>query len=182
MAAADAAPGWPRPLVRAVAEFDPSLTVLTSASPAIEGAAAASGLHVGALLSGRPRLHGGRATGARASCPAPSSTTRLPCSPACDACWRRATVETYDGTVIGMPCTSILLHGDTTGALDLARAVRRAVAEAGGGPVPLSRQGPAIALAYRPHTRIVLAHGMAGRRIRDHTTAEQDADDADLRL
>src|ERR1700760_1983949 len=42
MAPADAA--LATPLVRAVAEFDPRLIVLTSSSPAIEGAAASAGL------------------------------------------------------------------------------------------------------------------------------------------
>ena len=54
MAAADA--GLATPLVRAVAEFDPSLIVLTSASPAIEGAAASRRAARCALLPGRPRL------------------------------------------------------------------------------------------------------------------------------
>ncbi len=138
MAAADA--GLAEPLVRAVAEFDPSLTVLTSASPAIEGAAAASGLRVArCFLADRactadgllvPRKLPGAVIHDEAAVLA--RVRRL---------LAEGTVETYDGTVIGMPCTSILLHGDTMGALELARAVRQAVAEAGGGPVPLSRQG-----------------------------------------
>ncbi len=44
MAAADAS--LAEPLIRAVARFDPGLVVLTSASAAIEGAAAAAGLRI----------------------------------------------------------------------------------------------------------------------------------------
>ncbi len=44
MAAADAS--LAEPLIRAVARFDASLVVLTSASAAIEGAAAAAGLRI----------------------------------------------------------------------------------------------------------------------------------------
>ena len=137
MAAADAV--LAEPLVRAVAEFDRSLTVLTSASPAIEGAAAASGLRVArCFLADRactadglliPRKLPGAVIHDEAIVLARVRRLLL-----------EGMVETYDGAVIPMPCTSILLHGDTAGALDLARAVRRAVSDAGGGPVPLSRQ------------------------------------------
>ena len=138
MAAADAA--LAEPLVRAVAEFDPGLTVLTSASPAIEGAAAAAGLRaVRCFLADRacdrdgmlvPRKLPGAVIHDEAA--VLERVRRL---------LRDGTVVAHDGAMVPMPCTSILLHGDTPGALDLARAVRQAVAAAGGGPVPLSRQG-----------------------------------------
>ena len=137
MAAANA--DLAEPLVRAVSEFDPALTVLTSASRAIESAAAACGLRVArCFLADRaydvdgllvPRklpgavIHDEAAVLARVS--------RLLAD---------GMVETHGRAVIAMPCTSILLHGDTPGALALARAVRDVVAKAGGDPVPLSRQ------------------------------------------
>ncbi|WP_426509149.1 LamB/YcsF family protein [Dactylosporangium sp. McL0621] len=40
-------------------------------------------------------------------------------------------VEAVDGTVIPMPIESLCVHGDTPGAVDMARAVRSALAAAG---------------------------------------------------
>ena len=62
MAAADAA--LAEPLVRAVADFDPALIVSSSASRAIEDAAARCGLRVRDDLPGRPRLRRRRPAGA----------------------------------------------------------------------------------------------------------------------
>ncbi|HWT21570.1 MAG TPA: LamB/YcsF family protein, partial [Variovorax sp.] len=49
------------------------------------------------------------------------------------------TVTSYTGKKIPMRVHSILLHGDTPGAVDLARAVRGVVEQAGR-VVPISRQ------------------------------------------
>ena len=62
MAAADAALAGP--LVRAVADFDPTLIVSSSSSRAIEDAAARCGLRVRDHLPGRPRLRRRRPAGA----------------------------------------------------------------------------------------------------------------------
>ncbi|MDP9890918.1 UPF0271 protein [Variovorax boronicumulans] len=136
MAAADAA--LAEPLVRAVADFDPSLTVSTSASRAIEGAAARCGLRVRTtFLADRacdddgllvPRKLPGAVIHER------------------DAVLARVRQLLEDGTVtsstgkkIPMRVHSILLHGDTPGAVGLARAVRGVVEQAGR-IVPISRQ------------------------------------------
>lgn len=137
MAAADA--DLAAPLVQAVAEFDPALIVLTSASRAIEGAAERNGLRVartfladraydteGLLVSRKldgAVIHDPGAVIAR--------VRRL---------LTHGTVVTHGGAVIPMPCTSILLHGDTPGALQLGQAVRQAVLDAGRALVPLSKQ------------------------------------------
>ena len=138
MAAADA--DLAEPLVRAVAEFDPALTVLTSASRAIEGAAERCGLRVARCFLADRACD---ADGLLVSRKLPGAVLHEP--EAVIARVRRllaeGTVVAHGGAVIPMPCTSILLHGDTPGALGLARAVRQAVVEADGGPVPLSRQG-----------------------------------------
>jgi 5-oxoprolinase (ATP-hydrolysing) subunit A len=42
-----------------------------------------------------------------------------------------ATVETADGTVIDLPVDSLCVHGDTPGAVEMARAVRAALIAAG---------------------------------------------------
>ena len=137
MAAADAA--LAEPLVRAVVEFDPGLTVLTSVSRAIEGAAASCGLRVArCFLADRACDRDGLLV-----------PRKLPGAVIHDEgmvldrvrrLLRDGTVVTHDGTTIHMDCNSILLHGDTPGALGLARAVRQVVMAAGAGPVSLSRQ------------------------------------------
>jgi UPF0271 protein len=137
MAAADAAMAGP--LLQAVAAFDPALIVLTSSSPAIEGAAAAAGLRaVVTFLADRayddnamlvPRklpnavIHDRDAVLAR--------VRRL---------LTEGTVVTHAGGILEMRPRSILVHGDTAGAVDLARSIRAAIGQCGGKIVPLSRQ------------------------------------------
>jgi len=136
MAAADAA--LAEPLVRAVADFDPRLIVSTSASRAIEDAAARCGLRVRTtFLADRacdddgllvPRklpgsvIHHQGAVLARVR-----------------QLLEEGTVTSYSGRKIPMRAHSILLHGDTPGAVELARAVRGVVEQAGR-VVPISRQ------------------------------------------
>lgn len=136
MAAADAA--LAEPLVRAVADFDPSLTISTSASRAIEDAAARCGLRVRlTFLADRacgddgllvPRKEPGAVIHAREAVLA--RVRQL---------LQEGTVTSHTGTKIPMRAHSILLHGDTPGAVELARAVRGVVEQAGR-VVPLSRQ------------------------------------------
>ena len=136
MAAADAA--LAEPLVRAVADFDPTLTVSTSASRAIEDAAERCGLRV------RRTFLADRACGddgllVPRKLPGAVIYER-------DAVLARVRQLLEDGTVtsvtgrkIPMRVHSILLHGDTPGAVELARAVRGMVEQAGR-VVPISRQ------------------------------------------
>jgi UPF0271 protein len=51
----------------------------------------------------------------------------------------RGEVVTYSEKPLRMQPRSILLHGDTPGALDLAKAIRREIELAGGRIVPVSR-------------------------------------------
>ena len=139
MAAGDA--DLAAPLVQAVAAFDPALTVLTSASRAIEGAAERNGLRAArCFLADRAYDSDGLLVSRKLD----GAVIHDP--GAVIARVRRfltdGTVVTHSGAVIPMPCTSILLHGDTPGALELGRAVRQAVLDAGGTLVPLSKQGP----------------------------------------
>jgi len=136
MAAADAA--LAEPLVRAVADLDPTLTVSTSASRAIEDAAERCGLRV------RRTFLADRACGddgllVPRKLPGAVIHER-------DAVLARVRQLLEDGTVtsvtgrkIPMRVHSILLHGDTPGAVELARAVRGVVEQAGR-VVPISRQ------------------------------------------
>lgn len=126
-------------LVRAVAAFDPTLIISSSPSAAIEGAAAACGLRVGTtFLADRacdaqglliPRKQPGAVIHDEAEVLA--RVRRL---------LAEGTVVAYDGQVIPARAHSILLHGDTPGALALAQAVRREVQAAGGHVVRLSAQ------------------------------------------
>jgi len=136
MAAADA--DLAAPLVRAVADFDPALTVSTSASRAIEGAAERCGLRVRiTFLADRACDDDGLLI-----------PRKLPGAVIHDSdtvlarvrqLLEDGTVTSYSGRRIPMKVHSILLHGDTPGAVTLARAVR-AVVEGTGRVVPISKQ------------------------------------------
>jgi UPF0271 protein len=136
MAAADAA--FAEPLVRAVADFDPTLTISSSASRAIEDAATRCGLRVRTtFLADRACDDDGLLV-----------PRKLPDSVIHDRgavlarvrqLLQEGTVTSYTGKKIPMRVHSILLHGDTPGAVDLARAVRGVVEQAGR-VVPISRQ------------------------------------------
>ena len=139
MAAADAALAGP--LVGAVAAFDPTLIISSSSSRAIEGAAADCGLHVApAFLADRAIDDGGLLV-----------PRKLPGAVIHDeaAVLERVRlllteghVITHSGQTLAMRPRSILVHGDTPGAVALARLVRQEVERAGGRVVPISRQLP----------------------------------------
>jgi UPF0271 protein len=50
------------------------------------------------------------------------------------------TVVSYSGAILAMQARSILVHGDTPGAVQLARTLRAGIEAAGGRVVPISRQ------------------------------------------
>ncbi|NVM87036.1 UPF0271 protein [Variovorax sp. SG517] len=136
MAAADAALAGP--LVRAVADFDPSLTVSTSASRAIEDAAERCGLRV------RRTFLADRACGddgllVPRKLPGAVIHEREAVLARVRQLLDDGTVTSVTGRKIPMRVHSILLHGDTPGAVELARAVRGVVEQAGR-VVPISRQ------------------------------------------
>jgi 5-oxoprolinase (ATP-hydrolysing) subunit A len=137
LAAADAA--LAAVLVRAVAAFDPSLIISSSSSAAIEGAAAENGLRVATtFLADRACDDQGLLV-----------PRRLPNSVLHDETevlgrvrqlLAEGTVTTYGGQRITMQPRSILVHGDTPGALLLARRLRSEIESSGGRIVPISRQ------------------------------------------
>jgi UPF0271 protein len=136
MAAADAAVA--DPLVEAVARFDPSLIVVSSVSRAIEAAATRCGLRVATtFLADRACDSAGLLV-----------PRRLPNSVIHEEAMvlervrrllREGIVRTYDGQLLPMHPHSILVHGDTPGAVALARAIRQEIQAAGGQIVPVSR-------------------------------------------
>ena len=137
MTAADAA--LADPLLRAVADFDPTLIISSSSSRAIENAAERCGLRVAStFLADRAYDDEGLLV-----------PRKLPNSVIKDEATvlqrvRRllaeGTVVTYGGAVLPMKARSILLHGDTPGAVELARTIRDEIVAAGGRIVPISQQ------------------------------------------
>ena len=137
MAAADAALAGP--LLRAIAAFDRDLIISSSSSRAIEGAAADCGLRVAsAFLADRaydddgllvPRKLPGAVIKDEAAVLA--RVRRL---------LQDGTILTHSGRPLAMPVRSILVHGDTPGAVALAHTIRREVEAGGGRIVPISQQ------------------------------------------
>jgi 5-oxoprolinase (ATP-hydrolysing) subunit A len=125
-------------LVRAVAEFDSKLFIISSSSRAIETAASDCGLKVATtFLADRAYDDDGLLI-----------PRRLPGSVIHDEgaviervryMLSHGEVVTYSGKPLKMRPRSILLHGDTPGALDLARSIRQAIEAVGGRIVPVSR-------------------------------------------
>ena len=136
LAAADAE--LAAPLVRAVADFDPSLTISSSASRAIEDAAQRCGLRLRTtFLADRACDEAGLLIPRKM----PDSVIHDPerVLARVRQLLAEGTVTTYAGNKIPMRVHSILVHGDTPGAVTLARGVREVV-EAHGRVVPISRQ------------------------------------------
>jgi len=136
MAAAEAA--LADRLVEAVARFDEDLVIVSSTSRAIEGAAARNGLRVATTFLADRACD---ATGLLVPRGLPGAVIhdealvlervrRL---------LEEGVVLAYDGQPLPMRPHSILVHGDTPGAVALARAIRREIEAAGGRVVPVSR-------------------------------------------
>lgn len=129
------------PLLRAVAQFDPTLTISSSSSQAIEQAAADQGLVVAtSFLADRAYDDQGLLV-----------PRKLPDSVIKDEATvlqrvrqllETGTVTAYSGATLAMPVRSILVHGDTAGSVRLARLVRTEIERVVGRVVPLSRQSP----------------------------------------
>jgi 5-oxoprolinase (ATP-hydrolysing) subunit A len=121
-----------------VARFDSELVIISSTSRAIEAAAARCGVRVATTFLADRAYDGSGLLVPR----------RLPNSVIHDEAvvldrvrrlLRDSTVVTYDGQPLALRPHSILVHGDTPGAVSLARAVRREIDAAGGRVVPISQ-------------------------------------------
>ncbi|MFF7710359.1 5-oxoprolinase subunit PxpA [Pseudomonas sp. NPDC007930] len=126
-------------LVAAVAAFDPSLIIKSSISPCVREAAAKCG-----NVRVEPVFHADRAYAADGLL----LSRKLPGAVIHDHAVVMARVRqfledgsatTVAGTRLPIPSRSILVHGDTAGAVALARAIRDEVERAGGRVVPLSK-------------------------------------------
>lgn len=125
-------------LMGAVATFDPAIVVSTSPGTMTMQAAHRHGLRtVGIFAADRAYRADGGLVGRNVA----GSVIGDP-----EAVARRVVrllddgrVDTIDGQRIEMPAATVMVHGDTPGAAAAAAAIRRAVEEAGGSVLPVSR-------------------------------------------
>lgn len=126
-------------LVRAVATFDPKLILLTSASRAMEAAASDCGLCVAiTFLADRAYDDDGLLVARKLAGSVIHDRARV--LERVKRILQRGEVVTHSGNILAMRPASILLHGDTDGAVELARAIREEVVGSGATIVPISRQ------------------------------------------
>ncbi len=126
------------PLVRAVADFDPGLIISVSTGTAIETVADQLGMKVATtFLADRAYDDAGNLVSRKL----PGAVIHNP-----EEVMRRVMqvlqdrmVTGHSGKLLPMRVQSILLHGDTPGAVELARSVRRTIESGGGKVVPISR-------------------------------------------
>jgi 5-oxoprolinase (ATP-hydrolysing) subunit A len=124
-------------VVAAVRDLDPSLPVLGLPGSALLRAAEGAGLRtVAEGFADR----GYTADGTLVPRRDPGALVHDPAQVAARAVRMAAEgeVEAVDGTVVPVSVESVCVHGDTPGAVELARAVRAALAGAGLGPAPFA--------------------------------------------
>jgi UPF0271 protein len=126
-------------LVPAVAAFDPKLVILSTTSPAIETAAADCGLKVAStFLADRAYDDDGQLVSRKLAGAVIHEPERV-----LERVRRilvAGKVVTHSGSTLSMRPASILVHGDTAGAVGLAKAIRNEIEACGGRIVPISRQ------------------------------------------
>jgi 5-oxoprolinase (ATP-hydrolysing) subunit A len=127
-------------LVRAVAIFDPKLILLTSASRAMEAAGKDCGLRV-AMTFLADRAYDDEGLLVSRKLAGSVIHDRVQVLARVKRILRLGEVVTHSGNTLVMRPASILLHGDTEGAVDLARAIREEVVANGVRIVPISQQG-----------------------------------------
>jgi UPF0271 protein len=124
-------------VVRAVREYDPALPVLGLPGSALLRAAEAAGLQ--AVPEGfadrgyTPEGHLVPRSRPNALVTDPEVVVERSVRMA-----ESGTVVAVDGTVLDLPIRSLCVHGDTPGAVDLARRVRTALEQAGLPPTPFA--------------------------------------------
>lgn len=127
-----------RPLLAAVKAFDPQLIISTTAGNAVERAACELGLRVArTFLADRAY----QANGLLVPRGQPGAVIHDPqqVSQRVLTLLQTGSIPAIDGTPLAMDVASILLHGDTPGALQLIAQLRHAIAEAGGEVVAISK-------------------------------------------
>jgi len=126
------------PLVRAVADFDPDLIISVSTGTAIERVADLLGLRVATtFLADRAYDDSGQLVSRKL--PGAVIHEQQEVLGRVMQVLQDRTVTSLAGKKLPMRVQSILLHGDTAGAVELAQAVRKAIETGGGHVVPISR-------------------------------------------
>ena len=136
MAAADDA--LAEPLLSAIAKFDPEIVISVSTNTAIERAAVRHGLPCAtAFLADRAYDDQGALVSRKL--PGAVIEDKQAVLQRVVELLRTGSVASITGTPLPMPVKQILVHGDTPGAVALARAIRSAIEEAGGSVTPVSQ-------------------------------------------
>ena len=136
MAAADLS--LARVLVRAVADFDPTLIISVSTDTAIEKAANAFNLRVATSFLADRAYDDAGALVSRKLAGAVIHDEKQVLQRVLQVLEDRS-ITSITGKKLHMQVSSILLHGDTPGAVSLAQTVRSAIEDGGGRVVPISR-------------------------------------------
>jgi UPF0271 protein len=124
-----------RALVRAVADFDATLPVLGLPGSAVEDAAQAAGVRfVAEAFADRAYTAAARLVDRRESGAVHHDDHTVVAQAVSIA--RDGTVTATDGTTVAVRAASLCVHGDTPGAVALARAVRAALTELGASVEP----------------------------------------------
>ena len=117
-------------VVEAVRRYDPALPLLTLPGSAAEAAAAEAGLRaVAEGFADRAYTADGRLVSRREPGAVVHDPERVAARALVMATEHR--VEAVDGTQVAVEVRSLCVHGDTPGAVDLARQVRAALEQAG---------------------------------------------------
>ena len=124
-------------LVQAVADFDPALIISVSTDTAIEKAANALNLRVATSFLADRAYDDAGALVSRKFEGAVIHDEKQVLQRVLQVLEDRS-VTSITGKKVPMRVSSILLHGDTPGAVTLAKTVRRAIEDGGGRVVPIS--------------------------------------------
>lgn len=137
MVAAD--PALANPLLEAVARFDANLIISSSSSRAIEEAGERIGLMVATSFLA-DRAYDDQALLVPRKLPNSVIKDKQAVLERVRQLLSTGLVTTYNGTRIPIKARSILVHGDTPGAVALALAIRQEIEAQGGRIVPISHQ------------------------------------------
>jgi UPF0271 protein len=125
-------------LVRAVRAFDPRIALLVLSNTALERAAEAGGLAThGLFLADRAYDRTGQLVPRRL--PGAVVTDEAAILDRVARVLDDRSVVSIEGEILRIGVASILVHGDTVGAVGIARAIRARIEADGGAVVPLSR-------------------------------------------
>ena len=125
-------------VVDAVVAYDPTLPVLGLPGSEWLRQAAGGRADRGAGVLRRPRVHAGGPAGLPPASRARCCTTRPRWRERCAAWLRSGTVTAIDGSTVAVEARSVCVHGDTPGAVEMARLVAGHLTAAGATLAPFA--------------------------------------------